>query len=170
MSGDAGSAGGESAFTREGRGESLRRNLLPVRSAVRGLDDDETTVDRIAHRHAVTGVPERHRVEESLRITVGELQAPIFAAVCGLVNSRTVAFADAEQISGVGAERVHVPEIKGFGAGNCGRLPLRPAVRRLQVDAVVPARPCDSRADRADASQPDGRSARLRSPLGRYAL
>src|SRR5262249_15298327 len=158
------------AQMRESGGEFLRRNLIPVRSAVCGLDDHETAINRIAHGHAAISVPERQRVEERLRITVGELQPPTLAAVSGLVNSRTFALANAEQISRVGVERLYVPEIQRLGARHGRRLPVRSAVGRLQADAIAPARPRHSRADRADAPQPGGRSARLRLPLGRGAL
>ena len=86
---DVGAARGKGAFVRQRRRQPIGRHARPRLAAVLGRDQDhELAVDRIADGEPAVGVPERHRVEERLRVVVRELQRPGLAGVRRLVDAR----------------------------------------------------------------------------------
>ena len=116
--GDVRAARREEAFVRERRRERRRRHALPRRAAVGRRQDDELAVDRVADGHAALRVPERHRVEEGLRVAIDELLGPGAAGVRRLVDPRELARADAEHVGGLVVDGIDVAEVELLGAGN----------------------------------------------------
>src|SRR5919108_4814580 len=122
--GNACPAGGERGLARKRSRHVFTWNDFPRRSAVGGAKDHEAAVDRVTERDAVRGIPERESIEETLWVTIRELQRPRAAGVGRFVNSRFLTFTDAEKVSGVGVNGLDVAEIHVSGAGNSVRLPM----------------------------------------------
>ncbi len=149
---DVRAACGVSAFGRQCGRKTVGRNARPC-AAVRHHEDRERAVDRIAERHAAILGPEGHRVEEYLRILVGELERPRLPGVGGLVDARRLTVADAEDVGGLVADRVDIPEVERLGAWNPDRLPRIAAVGRPQNGSARAAGPRNFLADRTDPAQ-----------------
>ena len=145
---------GIGAFGRERRRKTLGRNARPRAAAVGGREDCEFAVYGVAERDAAILGPEVHRVQEYLRILVGELKRPRLAGIGGLVDARRFTVADAEHVGRLVADGVDIPEIECLGAGNADRFPGISAVGGSQHGAGCSARPRDLLADRTDAAQP----------------
>jgi len=75
-------------------------------------------IDRIAHRDAVVAIPAGKCVEEFLRILIQELLLPRLAAVGRLIDPRTLAVADRENVGRIRIESLDVAEIEPFSARN----------------------------------------------------
>ena len=112
------------------------------------------------------GIPERHRVEESLGIVVLELQIPGCAGIGGFVNARSRTIADAEYISRPRIKGVNVAKVERV---SCYRQPFprRAAVSSPQHRTAGAAGPRHTFTYRAYAAQPGRDSAGLQPPLGR---
>src|SRR5580704_9357269 len=89
--GDTGSAGGKGAFARQSFGTRGVRQLRPVRAAVVGGQQFETTIDWISNGDAMVAIPEREAIVKAFGIGVRELQRPVLAGVGGFVDARLIA-------------------------------------------------------------------------------
>ena len=65
-------------------------------------------------------------------------RAQLGAAVCGVVDARTLAVPDAEQPGVIGIDRVHVAELERVGAGHRAGLPCRAAIDGTEPRARAP--------------------------------
>src|SRR5579871_2629516 len=83
---NAGAAGGERAFTGQRSRHVFDRHGIPGH-AVRGSDQREFAVYRIAYGNSMRTVPESKAIIKSFRIAVGELPLPDPAAVGGLIDT-----------------------------------------------------------------------------------
>src|SRR4051794_27432944 len=116
-SGNAGAAGGKSAFTRQRRRHIFDCYRIP-RHAVRGGDQWKLAVHRIAYGDAVRAVPEGKAIIKSLGIAVGELPLPYLAAVRGFINTRLITGADAEHEGRVLVKGLDIAKIERVCSGN----------------------------------------------------
>ena len=92
--------------------------------AVRGRNQRELAVHRIAHGDSVCAVPEGKAIVKSFGIAVGELPLPDLAAVRGFINTRLIARANAEHERGVLVKGLNVAKIESVGARNDQCLPV----------------------------------------------
>src|ERR1019366_928942 len=92
----AGAAGREGPFTRQGWWEGLCRKRFPIGSAVFGYNQLKHPFDRIAEGNAVLLVPERDSIEKGCGVGTLELHHPRLAVVGRFVNAGGVARAGAE--------------------------------------------------------------------------
>ena len=155
---DARSAGGECAFAFAGRRERVRWNWLPVFAAIFGRDQFKSELartigDRVAERDAAIAIPERHAIEKAFGIFVGKLQNPVLAGVGGLVDSRLIAGACAQQVRQVGGESFHVAEVERFRTRNLSGLPGISAISRAQIGSVSAAGPGNVVGEHANATK-----------------
>src|SRR5215470_5869577 len=86
-------------------------------------------VYRIPKRDAMISIPKRHGVEEGLWIVILELQLPGLPAINSFVDSRRRSITNAEQIGGVGVDRIDITEIEGV-ASDDEFLPGKAAIDR----------------------------------------
>src|SRR5438045_6063469 len=110
--GDIGATGGEGAFVNQGHRQFVWSQARPLSPAIRGSQNIELAIDRIADQDAMIGVPETHRVQKSFWIVVAKLQRPTRSAIDGLVNARGSSVANAQNISGLLIDRIDIPEIQ----------------------------------------------------------
>ncbi len=115
------------------------------------------------------GVAKRHRVEESFRILVAELQRPCRTGVRRLVDPGCVTVADAEDVGRLRIDRVDVSKIELVRIGHGQPAPRRAAIIASDHRALGAAGPHDPLVDGADTTQTRGDTARLRGP-GRRTL
>jgi hypothetical protein len=113
----------------------------------------------------VRAFPKGERVEESLSVMIAELKRPGAPAINSLVYPRLFAGPDAQQISRVRIDAVHIAEVQLLGAWHDCRLPSRAAVGRQRISASIAARPGNPLAYCADAAKARCRTALLRRPL-----
>src|SRR5579862_7357902 len=105
----------------------LRRNLLP-RFSVFGNQQFESertglVSDRIAKNDAMGAVPECDGVEKTFGIFVGELQLPVPARICCVVDARLIARPGRHEKRLLVRKGSHAAEIERLGAGNLFRNP-----------------------------------------------
>ena len=118
-----------------------RPALFPTLVRRCGRQDHEPAVDRVAERDRRARVPERHRVEEHLRVGVCELQLPTRAAIGRLVDARRLAGSDAERIGDALARSRRCRGSRASRRRERAPLPCRAAVDRSQHRSVGAARP-----------------------------
>jgi len=138
---DTGAAGGKRAFSVDGRGTAGVGKHGPVGAAVFGGEQFEAAVDGIAQSEAMVAIPERHAVEESFGLRVGELEGPALAGVRGFVDARLIAGAGAEHVSLVGAEGLDIAEIKFLRARHLRGRPMQAGVSGSEVRSMSAAGP-----------------------------
>jgi len=158
LGGNAGSAGGECAFSFDRRRKRVGRNRFPVLAAVIGCDQFKSKFagmagDGVAERDAVIRVPEGHAIEKSLGISVGKLQVPVLASVGGFVDARTVTRTGAQQIGEVGAKGFDIAKVQRFRARDLSGLPRDSGVHSSKISSVTAAGPPDQVGDHADTAK-----------------
>jgi hypothetical protein len=155
--GEAGVAGGESAFAFGGGRELSGWDGGPG-LAVAGEQQFEFCFarfigDGIAEDYAVGGVPEHHGVEEAFGIGVGELELPMLAAVGGVVDAGLVAGTGGHEEGLVGGESDYGAEVESGGVGDLGGDPGASGVGGAEVGAAGPGGPSDVSRDGAHAAE-----------------
>ncbi len=141
-----------------------RPGHAPSGAAIRGHEDDELAIHRIAERDPVRGIGERHRIEEHLGVVIGELQRPVRAAVRGPVDPRRVAGTDAEHGRDASLAGIDVAEVERFGSRHGTWLPCRAAIGGPQHRAALTAGPGDLPRHRTHAAQAHRHAAVERLP------
>src|SRR5579864_6374511 len=147
-------ARGESALIGQGRGHVFDHDRIPGH-AVRGGDQRELAVQRIAHGDSVRAVPESKAIIKSLGIAVGELPLPDSAAVGGLIDTRLIARANAQDKGGILVESLDIAKVERIGVHDSQCLPGLAAVNGPQNRAFSPAGPGYLAGNGADAAKRD---------------
>ena len=144
-----------------GHASSARRHPSVVRI-------DELAIHRVTERDTVRRIGERHRIEEDLRVVIGELQRPRAAAVrrscrCATHSPGPMLSTDATRSSMASMSRKSSASAPGTGRG-CQVAP--PSVVRSTVPLLA-ADPGDLRRHDAHAPQPHRHAAVERLPAHR---
>ena len=69
----------------------------------------------ITEDYAVSWVPENHGVEEAFGIAVGELELPVLAGICSVVDAGLVAGTGGHEERFIGRERYYGSEVQSGG-------------------------------------------------------
>src|SRR6266481_6892744 len=109
--GNAGPAGGKSAFIRQSRRHDSRMERVPG-LAIRGDDQGKSAIHRIANRDAVLLVPKGKAVVEGFGVVIGKLKSPVLPGIGGFVDARLLARSDAQRKSRAFAESLNIAEVQ----------------------------------------------------------